>query len=189
MKWNRPWEHFTVLSFYFALDSLKLVITVWLCYCYCWAAELCPTLCDPMNWSMPGFPVLHHLLKFVKTHVHCVDDALQPHPQSHPLLSPSPPDFNLSQHQGLFQWVSFSHQMAKVLELQLQHQSFWKVVAEQRSTFEWIQSEATDEAGSLRAFVNKVLLKYKGDRGCFWHRHQKGAERVPPLASLQLDVI
>ena len=69
----------------------------------------------------PGFPVLHHFLELAQTHVHWVGDAIQP---SHPLLSPSPPAQNLSQHQGLFQWVSSSHQVAKVLELQFQHESF-----------------------------------------------------------------
>ena len=80
----------------------------------------CPTLCDPMDWSMPGFPVHHQLLELAQTHVHQVSDAIQP---SHPLSPPSPA-FNLSQHQSLFQWVGSSHQVAKVLELQLQHQSF-----------------------------------------------------------------
>ena len=74
-------------------------------------AQSCLTLCDPMGCSMPGFPVHHQLLEPTQTHVHWVGDAIQP---SHPLLSPSPPAFNLSQHQGLFQWVSSSHQMAKV---------------------------------------------------------------------------
>ena len=71
-----------------------------------------------MDCSTPGsdFPVLYSLLKFVQTHVHCVDDAVQP---SHPLLHPSPPALNLSQHQGLFQWVSSLDQVVKVLELQL----------------------------------------------------------------------
>ena len=77
----------------------------------------CPTLCDPMDCSTPGFPVLHHLTELAQTHVHWVGDAIQP---SHPLSSPSPPAFNLSQHQGLFQWVASSHQVAKVLELQSQ---------------------------------------------------------------------
>jgi len=77
------------------------------------------SLCDPMDGSRPGFPVLHYLLQFAQTHVHWVSDAIQ---TSHPLSSPSPPAFNFSQHQGLFQWVSSSHQVAKVLELQ--HQSF-----------------------------------------------------------------
>ena len=83
--------------------------------------QSCLTLCDPMDCSTPGFPVHHQLPEFTHTHVHWVTDAIQP---SHPLLSPSPPALNLSQHQGLFKWVSSSHQVAKVLELQLQHQSF-----------------------------------------------------------------
>ena len=78
-------------------------------------------LCDPMDCSTPSFPVRHQLLELAQTHVHWVSDAIQP---SHPLLSPSSPAFNLSQHQGLFQWFSSSHQVAKVLEFQLQHQSF-----------------------------------------------------------------
>ena len=84
-------------------------------------AQLCPTLCDPMDCSTPGFPVHHQLPEYTQTHVHWVGDAIQP---SHPLSSPSPLAFNLSQHQGLFQWVSSSHQVAKVLDFQLQHQTF-----------------------------------------------------------------
>ena len=84
-------------------------------------AQLCPTLCNPMDFSTPGLPDYHQLSEFTQTHVHWVGDAIQP---SHPLSSPSPPALNLSQHQGLFQWVSSSHQVAKVLEFQLQHQSF-----------------------------------------------------------------
>ena len=83
--------------------------------------QSCPTLCDPMNRSMPGLPVHHQLPEFTQTHIHRVSDAIQP---SHPLLSPSPPAFNLSQHQSLSKCVSSSHQVAKVLQLQLQHQSF-----------------------------------------------------------------
>ena len=79
-------------------------------------AQSYPTLCDPMNSSMPGLPVFHQLLEFTQIHVHWVGDAIQP---SHPLSSPSPPALNLSQHQGLFQWVSSSHQVAKVLEFQI----------------------------------------------------------------------
>ena len=80
----------------------------------CAVAQSHPTLCDPMECSTPGFPVHHHLPEPTQTHVHRVGDAIQP---SHPLLSPSPPALNLSQHQGLFQWVSSSHQVAKVLKL------------------------------------------------------------------------
>ena len=84
-------------------------------------AQLCLTLCDPINCSTPGLPVHHPFLVFTQTHVHWVSDAIEP---SHPLSSPSIPAFNLSQHQGLFQWVGSSPQVAKVLEFQLQHQSF-----------------------------------------------------------------
>ena len=87
-------------------------------------SQLCPTLWDPLDCSMPGLSVHHKLLDFIQTHVHWVSDAIQP---SHPLSSPSPPTFNLSQHQGLFKWVSSSHQVAKVLEFQLQYQSFQKI--------------------------------------------------------------
>ena len=84
-------------------------------------AQSRPTLCDPMNHCTPELPVHHQLPESTQTHVHWVGDAIQP---SHPLSSPSPPALNLSQHQGLFKWVSSSHQVAKVLEFQLQHQSF-----------------------------------------------------------------
>ena len=83
--------------------------------------QSCPTLCDPMNHSTPGLPIHHKLPEFTQTHAHRVGDAIQ---SSHPLSSPSPPAPNPSQHQGLFQWVSSSHEVAKVLEFQLQHQSF-----------------------------------------------------------------
>ena len=79
-------------------------------------AQSCPTLFDPMNCSMPGLPVHHQLPEFTQAHVHRVRDAIQP---SHPLLSPSPPALNPSQHQSLFQWVNSLHEMAKVLEFQL----------------------------------------------------------------------
>ena len=85
------------------------------------AAQSCPAVWDPMDRSTPGLPVHHQLPEFTQTQVHWVSDAIQP---SHPLSAPSPPAFNLSQHQGLFKWVSSSHQVAKVLEFQLQHQSF-----------------------------------------------------------------
>ena len=84
-------------------------------------AQLCMTFCNPMDCSTPGLPVHHQLPESTQTHVHWVCDAIQP---SHPLSSPSPPAFNLAQHQCLFQWVSSLHQVARVLEFQLQHQSF-----------------------------------------------------------------
>ena len=85
-------------------------------------AQSCPTLCNPMDCSMTGFPGHHQLLEHTQTHVHQVSDVIQ---LSHPLSSPYPPSaFHLSQNQGLFKWVSSSHQMAKGLEFWLQHQSF-----------------------------------------------------------------
>ena len=88
------------------------------CYLLLSHFSQCLTLCDPMDCSIPGLLVHHQFPEFTQTHVHWVSDAIQP---SHPLLSPSPLAFNLSQHPGLF---SSSHQMAKVLEFWLQHQSF-----------------------------------------------------------------
>ena len=89
-------------------------------FCCCLVGKSCPILCEPMDYSTPGFPALHRLLQFAQTHVHWVGDAIQP---SHPMSPPSPPTLNLFQHQGLFQWVSSSHQVAKVLEFQ--YQCFW----------------------------------------------------------------
>ena len=80
-----------------------------------------PTLCNPMNRSTPGLSVHHQLPEFIQNHVQQVSDAIQP---SHPLSSPFPPAPNPSQHQSLFHWVNPSHEVAKVLEFQLQHQSF-----------------------------------------------------------------
>ena len=83
--------------------------------CFCSFTKSCSILCSSMDCSTPGFPVLHCLAEFTQTHVHWVSDAIQP---PHPLLSPSPPSLNLSQHQGLFHWVGSIYQVAKVLELQ-----------------------------------------------------------------------
>ena len=87
-------------------------------------AQLCLILCDPIDCSTPGFPVHHQLPELTQTRVHWVSDAIQP---SHPLSSPSPPAFHLSQHQSLFKWVSSSIQVAKGLEFQFQHQSFQQI--------------------------------------------------------------
>ena len=89
--------------------------------CYCSVSQSCPTLFNLTNCRTPGLPVSHHFLKFAQVHVCCIGDAIQP---SHSLTPFSPSVFCLSQHQGLFQWVSCSHQMTKILELQLQHQFF-----------------------------------------------------------------
>ena len=93
--------------------SSLLELKHWIC---CSVAKSCLTVFDPMDCSMPCFPVHHHLPEFSQIHVQWLSDNIQ---SLHPLSSPSPPAFNLSQHQGLFQWANSSHQVAKVLELQL----------------------------------------------------------------------
>ena len=87
-------------------------VLLWTSVQFSSVAQSCLTLCNSMNCSMPGLPVHPQLLEFTQTHVHWVGDATQP---SHPLSSPSPPALKLSQHQGLFKWVSSSYQVAKVL--------------------------------------------------------------------------
>ena len=117
----------------------------------------CPTLCDPMDCSTPGFPVHHQLLELTQTHVHRVGDAIQP---SHPLLSPSPPAFNLSQHQGLFQRVSSLYQVAKVLEFQLQHQSFWMNIQDW-FPLGWTGWISLQSKGLSRVFSNTTVQKHQ----------------------------
>ena len=90
-------------------------------FCHRSVTQSCLTLCDPMECSTPGFPTHHQLLELIQAYVHWVSDAIQP---SNPLSHPSPLALNLFQHQSLFQGISSSHQVAKVLECQLQHQFF-----------------------------------------------------------------
>ena len=98
------------------------------------AAQSCLTLYNPTDCSAAGLPVHHQYTERAQTHVHPVTDAIQP---SHPLSSPSHPASNLSQHQGLFQWVSSSHKVVKVLEFQLQHQSFHEFLGLVSSRIDW----------------------------------------------------
>ena len=102
-----------------ALPMLLSNIAICCCFCFL-VTQSFLTLCDPRDCSTPGFPVLHCLSELAQIHVHWVGDVIQP---CHPLSSPFP-GFNLSQHQGLLKWVSSSHQVAEVLEFQLQHESF-----------------------------------------------------------------
>ena len=113
--------------------------------------QSCLTLCDPMDCSMPVFPFHHQLLEPTQTYVHWDGDAIQP---SHPL---SPPTFNLPQHQGLFQWVSSSHQVAKVLEFLLQHQSFQWIFGTDFLRMDWLDLLAV--WGTL-----KSLLQHHGSK-------------------------
>ena len=129
-----------------------------------------------MDYSMPGFPVHHQLLEFTRTHVHWVGDAIQ---LSYPLLSSSSA-FNLSQHQGLFKWVSSSHQVAKVLEFQLQHQSFpmniqgwfplgWTGLISLRSK----ESSPAPQSESINPLVFNLLWKLRD-----LHTHKKHSYSV-----------
>ena len=108
MRWPKYWvQLFLIMQLFSSVSSL--------------VAQSCLTLCDPMDCSTPGFHVHHQLPELTQTHVHWIGDAIQP---SHPLSSPSPPTFNLPQHQAVFKWVGYLCQVAKGLEFQLQHQSF-----------------------------------------------------------------
>ena len=113
------WTHVYVVaeSLYSSPETITILL---ISYC-CSVAQSCPTVCNPMNCSTTDFLILYYFWEFAQSHVHWIGDASQP---SHLLSSPSPPAFSLSQHQGLFQWVSSLHQVVKVLEFQLQHQSF-----------------------------------------------------------------
>ena len=109
----------------------------------------------PMDWSTPGFSVLHHLPELAQSHVHWVGDGFQP---SHPLSSPPPPAFSLSQQQGLFQWVSSLHQVAKILELQLQHQSFQWIF---RVDFLYDGLISVQSKGFSRGFSNITVRQHQ----------------------------
>ena len=111
-------------------------------------AQSCPTPCDPMDYRMPGLPVYHQHPELIQTHVHRVGDAIQP---SHPLLSLSPFTFNLSQHQGLLKWVSSSHQVAKILEFQFQHQSFHEYSGLISFRMDWLDLFAVQ--GTLKSLL------------------------------------
>ena len=117
-------------------------------------AQSCLTLCDPMDCNMPDLPVYHQIPEFTQTHVHWVGDATQP---SHPLSNPSPPTFNLFQHQALFKWVSSSHQVTKVLEFQLQHQSFHEYSGLISFRMDWLDLLAVQ--GTLKSLLQNYSSK------------------------------
>ena len=114
--------------------------------------QLCPTLCNPMDCSTPGLPVHHQVSELAQSLVHWVSDGIQP---SHPLSSPSPPAFNLSQHQGLFQWVSSSHEVSKVSEFQRQDQSFQGLIS---LMMDWLDLLAVQ--GTLKSLLQHHRSKH-----------------------------
>ena len=123
-------------------------------YC-CSFTQSCLNLCDPIDCSTPGLPVHHHLLELAQTHVHWVGDGIQ---LSHPLSSRFPPTFNLPQHQGLFKWVSSSHQVAKVVEFQLQHQSFQWILGLISFRMDWLDHLAIQ--GALKSLLQHHSSKH-----------------------------
>ena len=128
----------------------------------CWispVAQSCPTICNPMDCGMPGFPVHHQLPELAHAHFHQVGDAIQP---SYPLSSLSPPTFSLCQHQDLFQWVSSSYQMAKVLELQLQHQSLQWIFRIDSFRIDWFDLLAVQ--GTLKS----LLQHHSSEASVLW---------------------
>ena len=128
--------------------------------CFRSVTQSCPTLCDPIDCSTSGLPVHHQLPESTQTHVHWVSDAIQP---SHPLSSPSPPAFNLSQHQGLFKWVNSSHQVARGLEFQLQPQSFQWISGLISFRIDWLDLLAVQ--GTLKS----LLQHHSSKISILWH--------------------
>ena len=122
--------------------------------------QSCPTLCNSCDCSTPGLPVHHQLPEFTQTYVHSVSDSIQP---SHPLSSPSPPAFNLSQHQGLFKWVSSLHQVAKVLEFLLQHRPSNEHSGLISFRIDWFDLLAVQ--GTLKS----LLQHYSSKISILWH--------------------
>ena len=119
--------------------------------------QSCLTLCNPMNRSTPGLPVHHQLPESTQTHVHRVGDAIQ---SSHPLSSPSPPAPSPSQHQGLFQWVNSSHEVAKILEFQLQP-SVLLMNTQDWSPLGWTGWISLQFKGLSRVFSNTTVQKHQ----------------------------
>ena len=116
--------------------------------------QSCLTLCSPMDCSMPGFPIHHQLQEPAQIHVHWISDPIQP---SCPLLFPSPPGFYLALPQGLFQWVSSSQQVAKVLEYQLQHQSCPWILRTDFLWIDWLDHLAVQ--GTLKSLLQHHSVK------------------------------
>ena len=144
------------------LSSLGIFVVVGPFTCFnlipLWSVQFSLTLCDPMDRSTPGLPVHHQLPEITQTHVHWVGDAIQP---SRSLSSPSPPAFNLSQHQGLLQCVGSSHQVTKVLEFQLQHQSFQWILGQISFRIDWFDHLAIQE-------TLKSLIQYHSSKVVVW---------------------
>ena len=119
--------------------------------------QSCPTLCGPKDCSPPGLPIYHQLPEFTQTHVHWVGDGIQP---SHPVLSPFPPTFSLSQHQGLFQWISSSHQVAKSIGVSASA-SVLPMYIEDWLPLGWTGWISLQSKGLSRVFSNTIVQKHQ----------------------------
>ena len=186
VEWKSLW-HMLIICLYELRFYLfkKLLLTIILLLLFS-ATKLCPTLCDSMNSSTPGFPTLHYISELAQTHIHWVGDVMQP---SHSLSSPFPPFLNLLQPQGLFQWVSSSNQLAKVVELQLHHQSFQWI-----NIWSWFLLGLTDlisllSKGLSRVFSSTTVWKhlFLGAEPSWWSNSHIGTWplRVAVWASMR----
>ena len=160
VEWKSLW-HMLIICLYELRFYLfkKLLLTIILLLLFS-ATKLCPTLCDSMNSSTPGFPTLHYISELAQTHIHWVGDVMQP---SHSLSSPFPPFLNLLQPQGLFQWVSSSNQLAKVVELQLHHQSFQWI-----NIWSWFLLGLTDLISLLSKGLSRVFSSTSSKLPFLW---------------------
>ena len=152
-----------IYYFYFQFLLLKKLCFIQLSS----VTQSCLTLCDSMDCRTPGLPVHHQLLEFTQTHDHWVGEAIQP---SHPLSSPSP-IFDLSQHQGLFQWLSSLHQVAKVLEFQLQHHpsnEYSGVISFKMDWLDLLAVQRTQESFPTPQFSGHWEQQWV--HGTFWRR-------------------
>ena len=148
---------FSIPSLFFLPHNESLQFLVYCCFS---VTKSCPTLYHPMDCSTPGLPVLHYLLKFAQTHVHQVSDAIQP---SHPLLFPSPPAFNLSQHQDLFQWIGSSHQVAKEWSFSINPSNeYWGLIFFRIDWFDLFVLQRTLESSPAPPFesINSSTLSF-----------------------------
>ena len=142
-SWPRDWTHISCIS---CTEVQFSSVT-----------QLCLTPCDPMNHSTPGLPVHHQLPESTQTHVHWIGDAIQP---SHPLSSPSPPALNLSQHQGLFKWVSSSHEVAQSIGVSAST-SVLPVNTQDWSPLGWTGWIFLQAKGLSRVFSNTTVQKHQ----------------------------
>ena len=140
----------------YTFETVAFIVYYWIKWAYTVSSvtQSCLTLCDPMDCSTLGFPVHHQLLELAQTHVHWVSDAIQP---SHPLSAPSPPAFNLSQHQGLFQWVSSSHPVTKAIGASASASNEYSGLISFRT--DWFDLLASK--GLSRVFSNTTVQKHQ----------------------------